>query len=58
VAVAGWWTLRRLDASTTVPEDIRALLQAVPIFAPLAPRVVERLALFSGRESHPAGVTW
>ena len=57
VAVAGSWTLRRLDASTTVPEDVLALLQAVPIFSPLAPRVVERLAVFSGRESHPAGVT-
>jgi CRP-like cAMP-binding protein len=55
VAVGTWWSLRRLDEATTVPEDVLALLQEVPIFAVLAPRLVERLALFSGRESHPAG---
>ena len=52
VAVAAWWSLRRLDEATTVPEDVLALLQGVPIFSVLAPRLVERLALFSGRESH------
>ena len=55
VALAGWWSLRRLDEATTVPEDVLALLQDVPIFSVLAPRLVERLALFSGRESYPAG---
>ena len=29
----------------------------MPILAPLAPRVVERLALFSGRQTYPRGVT-
>ena len=55
VALAGWWSLRRLDEATTVPEDVLALLEDVPIFSVLAPRLVERLALFSDRESYPAG---
>jgi MFS family permease len=56
VAGLAWWTLGRLDASTVVPADRLALLQEVSVFAPLAPRVVERLALFSGREWHEPGV--
>jgi hypothetical protein len=56
VALAGWWTLRRLDASTTVPEDTLALLRSVPMLGVLAPRVVERLAVFAGHQVVPDGV--
>jgi hypothetical protein len=56
ITIACWWMLKRLDASTQVPEDVLALLREIPILAPLAPRIVERLALFSHRESHPVGV--
>ena len=52
VAIAGWWSLARFDASTTVPADRLVLLQRVPMLAMLAPRVVERLAVFSGLEQH------
>jgi hypothetical protein len=56
VAIAGWWMLARLDASTAVPTDRLVLLQRVPMLAMLAPRVVERLAVFSGLEECPEGV--
>ena len=56
VAVAAWWRLARLDASTEVPADRLALLERVPMLNMLAPRVVERLAVFSGLEQHSAGV--
>jgi MFS family permease len=56
VALAGWWKLSRLDASTAVPTDRLLLLQRVPMLAVLAPRVVERLAVFSGLEQHAARV--
>ena len=56
VAIAAWWRLARLDASTEVPADRLALLARVPMLSMLAPRVVERLAVFSGLEQHPAGV--
>jgi hypothetical protein len=56
VALAGWWTLRRLDASATVPEDTLALLRSVPMLEVLAPRVVERLAVFARHETVLDGV--
>lgn len=56
VALAGWWMLRRLDASTAVPADRLLVLHRVPMLAMLAPRVVERLAVFSGLEQHSDGV--
>jgi MFS family permease len=57
VALAAWRALRRLDAATTVPADRLALLRGVPMLAVLAPRVVERLAVFSGHESRPDATT-
>jgi hypothetical protein len=46
VAVAlGWRTLRRLDASAIVPVRELALLRGIPMFAPLQPDILERLAL-------------
>jgi CRP-like cAMP-binding protein len=56
VAIAGWWRLARLDASAEVPADRLALLARVPMLSVLAPRVVERLAVFSGVEQDPADV--
>lgn len=56
VAVAAWWRLARLDASTEVPADRLVLLARVPMLSMLAPRVVERLAVFSGLEQHPVGL--
>jgi MFS family permease len=56
VAIAGWWMLARLDASAEVPADRLALLARVPMLSVLAPRVVERLAVFSGLEQEPADV--
>jgi MFS family permease len=53
VALAGWWTLRRLDEAAAVPADRLALLRQVPMLGVLAPRVVERLAVFSGYVSRP-----
>ena len=38
-------TLRRLDQSMAVPQEVLALLRGVPLLAVLAPRVVERLTL-------------
>ena len=55
VAVAGWWRLNRLDAGTVVPVDRLTLLRGVAVLAPLPPRVLERLALFSGRTEHESG---
>ena len=55
VALAGWPALRRLDAATAIPADRVALLQGVPMFEVVAPRVLERLALFSTAEHRPAG---
>ena len=55
VAIGGWRTLRRLDAAARVPSDTLALLRSVPMLAVLAPRLVERLALFSDKVSVPAG---
>jgi hypothetical protein len=44
VTALAWPRLRRYDAATTVPLDVVALLDRVPILTVLAPRVVERLA--------------
>jgi hypothetical protein len=54
VSLAGWRALSRLDAATVIPADRLALLQGVPMFDVVAPRVVERLALFSTSEHRPA----
>lgn len=54
-ALAIWRQLRRLDAAATVPADTLALLREVPILSVLAPRVVERLAVFAGHVSSPPG---
>ena len=56
VAIAAWWRLARLDASTEVPADRLVLLARVPMLSMLAPRVVERLAVFSGLEQRAAHV--
>ena len=55
VALAGWRALSRLDAATVIPADRLALLQGVPMFEVVAPRVLERLALFSATEHRPGG---
>ena len=58
VALASWRSLRRLDTAATVPADTLALLSSVPSLAVLAPRVVERLALFSGHASYANGAVF
>ena len=46
VAIAlAWRTLRRLDASAVVPVRELALLRCIPMFGPLPPDILERLAL-------------
>ena len=45
----------RLDAKTVIPADRLALLRGVPMFELVAPRVLERLALFSATEHRPDG---
>lgn len=53
VALSVWRQLRRLDAAAIVPADTLALLSHVPMLSVLAPRVVERLAVFAGHVSSP-----
>jgi MFS family permease len=55
LSLLSWWRLRVLDTMTVVPEDVLALLHEVAILEPLAPRVLDRLALFSRRGSFAAG---
>jgi hypothetical protein len=46
VAIAlAWRTLQRLDANAVVPVRELALLRGIPMFAPLPPDILERLAL-------------
>ena len=40
-----WPALRRVDRAATVPSGTLELLRALPLFAPLPPTVLERLAL-------------
>jgi hypothetical protein len=40
-----WRTLRHLDAATIVPVRELALLRGIPMFEPLSPAILERLAL-------------
>jgi hypothetical protein len=54
-AVASYRVLRRLDAEATVPADVLALLMPIPVFAVLAPRLVERLARDAVAEQVTAG---
>ena len=44
IAIA-WRSLRAMDAATVVPVREVALLRGIPLFEPLAPPVLERLAL-------------
>jgi hypothetical protein len=55
VALLLWRRLRRLDDAAVVPAETLALLGQVPMLAVLAPRVVERLAVFSGARAFPGG---
>ena len=44
VALIAWRGLRAIDRAATVPLERVALLRAIPMFAPLAPAIIERLA--------------
>ncbi len=55
VALARWWKLHRLDAASSVPAGTLALLREIPMLSVLTPRVVKRLAVFSGHTSGPDG---
>jgi MFS family permease len=47
--------LLRLDTAAQVPADVRELLEHVPILCVLAPRVLDRLAIESARQSARRG---
>jgi MFS family permease len=51
-----WPRLARIDASTHVPTAPLELLRVIPLFAPLPPPVLERLAGGAAEVSVPSGV--
>ena len=56
VTIGSWPLVRRLDAKASVPLDVLELLLEVPIFAVLAPRIVERMAREAVAVTAPEGV--
>jgi MFS family permease len=57
VAVLAWRRLRAIDARVVVPAEALALLRAIPIFAPLAAPVAERLARSARMTEFATGTT-
>lgn len=55
LVVVAWRPLARVDAAARVPAEAIALLRSVPMFAPLAPPTLERLASNLSPVSVPAG---
>jgi MFS family permease len=55
VVAATWRPLRAIDAAVEVPARPLALLRGLPIFGPLPPMVLERLAFDAQPLSLPAG---
>jgi MFS family permease len=56
VIVLAWWgRLRAIDAAGRVATEPLELLRAIPIFAPLPPPVIERLAATAALVDVPAG---
>jgi MFS family permease len=54
VVLLSWRGLRRIDAEAVPPAQV-ALLSGIPIFAPLPPPTLERLASQLGETTRPAG---
>jgi MFS family permease len=52
-----WPSLRRVDASARVPAEAVEVLRAIPIFAPLPPVTLERLALAATEFRVPPSAT-
>ena len=57
IAVVAWRGLRSIDTGVVAPDEWLAALRAVPMFVPLAPAVVERLAGGATAWFAPAGTT-
>lgn len=57
IAAVAWRGLRSIDTGVVAPDEWLAALRAVPMFAPLAPAVVERLAGGATAWFAPAGTT-
>jgi MFS family permease len=55
IVLVSWPSLRRIDAATSVPARELALLDGVPMFAPLPLAAKEQVARSLVRVSHPAG---
>jgi MFS family permease len=52
---ACWWPLRRIETRTEPPDELVELLRSVPMFAPLPPLSLERLAASALPMEFPAG---
>ncbi|HEY7283417.1 MAG TPA: MFS transporter [Actinomycetota bacterium] len=52
-----WRSLRRIESRAAPPSGVMELLRRVPIFAPLPPLALERLATSAGERGTPAGGT-
>lgn len=57
LAALSWRRLAAIDADARAPTDALELLRAIPIFAPLAPPTLERLAAELEPQRVPAGAT-
>jgi hypothetical protein len=57
VVAVCWHTLRRIETTAAPPSEVMELLRGVPIFAPLPPLSLERLATSAGELETPAGGT-
>ncbi len=58
VVIAGCWrSLRRIETRAAPPADVIEVLRGVPMFAPLPPLSLERLATSAGELATPAGAT-
>jgi hypothetical protein len=57
IVAASWRSLRRIEARTKPPGELIELLRGVPMFAPLPPLSLERLATSADEVAAPAGST-
>lgn len=55
LAAATWPRLKAIDAATAVPSEALELLQALPLFSPLGPVAIEKLARNASRVTVAAG---
>jgi MFS family permease len=57
LALLTWRMITRIDAGARVAVEPLELLRAIPIFAPLAPAAIERLASIAAEQHVPAAAT-